>query len=138
MKRMRLAMAALVTGVALGGVGCDERQTAPQVVQKLKFSNLMRTELKVSEGIEVIVSTVEVPPHTTLPKHYHPGEEFVYVLDGSFTLWQEGKPDQNFKAGDVLKVPFKQIHTAKTTEGSAKTLVFRVHQKGQPERVPVD
>ena len=54
------------------------------------------------------------------------------------TLWQEGKEDIVGTKGMVLKVPLKQVHTAITTEEGGTVLVFRVHEKGQPERVPVE
>jgi quercetin dioxygenase-like cupin family protein len=60
------------------------------------------------------------------------------VLEGSVTLWQEGEDDIVGKAGDVVKVPLKQVHNAITTEEGASILVFRVHEQGQPERVPVE
>ena len=104
----------------------------------LKLENLLKAQLEVVEGTEVIVSRVSIPPHTSLPKHWHPGEEFGYVLEGSVTLWQEGKDDNVGKAGDVVKIPLKQVHTAITTEEGATLLVFRVHEQGQPERVPVE
>ena len=42
---------------------------------------------------KVIVGRVSIPPNTSLPKHWHPGEEFVYGIEGSVKLWQEGKAD---------------------------------------------
>ena len=102
----------------------------------LKLENLLRAELEVVEGTEVIMSRIEIPAGTELPKHYHPGEEFVYVLEGSGTAWLKGKDDVHFKAGDFMKIPYKQVHTARAGDTGFKALVFRVHQKGQPERVP--
>jgi quercetin dioxygenase-like cupin family protein len=104
----------------------------------VKFLNLMREELESAEDLEVVVSLVEVPPETKLPIHFHPGEEFAFVLEGSFVLWQEGKPDLRVKAGDAAKVPLKQVHTVVTDAETAKILVFRVHKKGQPERILVE
>ena len=99
------------------------------------LNNLLRAELEGVEGTEVIVSHVTLPPNTTLPKHWHPGEEFAYVLEGSTTLWQKGKKEKQVSAGEVVKIPLKQIHTAKTGDKGATILVFRVHEKGKPERV---
>ena len=104
----------------------------------LKLNNLMKAKLEGAEGIEVIVSHVTIPPNTTLPKHWHPGEEFAYVLEGSVTLWQKGKEDIVGKAGDAMKVPLKQIHTAVTTEEGVTLLIFRVHEQGKPERVKAE
>lgn len=37
-----------------------------------------------------------------------------------------------------MKVPLKQVHTAVTGDEGATILVFRVHEQGQPERIPVE
>jgi quercetin dioxygenase-like cupin family protein len=102
------------------------------------FADRLTSQLEGVAGTEVIVSVTSVPPHTTCPKHWHPGEEFAYVLEGSFTLWQEGKPDEVYRKGDVGKVPLKQVHTIFTKEESAKILVFRVHEQGEPELTLVE
>ena len=104
----------------------------------LKIENLMRTELQVAEGVEVIVSVIEIGPDFTLPKHYHPGEEFVYLLEGSATVWQQDKADVVLNAGDVFKIPLEQVHTAMTSDSSARAVIFRVHKKGAPDRIPVE
>jgi quercetin dioxygenase-like cupin family protein len=110
----------------------------PDAPGAVKLENLLTAVLERVEGTEVIVSRVSIPPNTSLPKHWHPGEEFAYVLEGSVTLWQEGKDDVVAKAGDVARVPLKQVHTAMTGDEGAVVLVFRVHEQGQPERVPVE
>ncbi len=50
------------------------------------------------EGIEVIVSRVQVPPNAELPRHWHPGEEFGYVIDGEVSLWLEGEVTRTDRA----------------------------------------
>ena len=102
---------------------------------ELKLENLLTEVLEGSPDTEVIVSRIHIPANTTLPKHWHPGEEFVYVLEGSATLWQKGKDDVLIKQGEVIKVPLKQVHTAVTSDEGVTALVFRVHEKGKPERV---
>jgi quercetin dioxygenase-like cupin family protein len=106
--------------------------------EKPRMENLLSEELEGAPGTEVIVSRVEIPAHTSLPKHWHPGEEFAYVIEGSVTLWQEGKEDTVISAGQAAKVPLAQVHTAITGDESVTLLVFRVHEKGKPERIPVD
>ena len=107
-------------------------------VEKLKLENLLSTQLEGVKNTEVIVSRVSIPANTSLPKHWHPGEEFAYIIKGSVTLWQKGKADILGKEGDAIKVPLKQIHTAKTTDEGVVLLVFRVHESGKPERIKVD
>ena len=104
----------------------------------LKIDSLMKETLEGVSGTEVIVSKVEIPPNTSLPRHWHPGEEFVYVLKGNVTLWQKGKTDIVGKEGDAIKVPLKQVHTAITGNEGVILLVFRVHEQGQPERIKAE
>ena len=103
-----------------------------------KFENMMTEVLKGVAGTEVVVSHCVFPPNFRLPKHWHPGEEFVYVLEGKVTLWQEGKDAVTVAAGEVLKVPYKVVHTASTGDDAVKLIAFRVHEQGQPERVLVE
>ena len=154
--KMRLATALLGSLIVLVAVGCAKTSAQseslppnPAVTEppkpvvtedshELKLENLMTSELEGAEGIEVIVSRVTIPANTSLPKHWHPGEEFGYVLEGFVVLWQDGQEDVIAQQGDVVKVPLKQIHTAVTKDEGATILVFRVHEQGEPERVLVD
>lgn len=104
----------------------------------LKFEDLLTSQLQGVDGTEVVVSITTVPPYTTLPTHWHPGEEFAYVLEGSFLLHQDGKPNEAYKKGDVGVVPLKQVHTVSTLDEGATVLIFRVHEAGQPGRILVD
>ncbi len=112
----------------------DEVSAAPE----LKLETLLSTQLEGVEGTEVIVSRVFMPPNTVLPKHWHPGEEFAYVLEGSTVLRREGKPDLTALQGELVKIPLKEIHSAVTTDQAATILVFRVHEHGKPERILVE
>jgi len=104
----------------------------------IQFADLLTHPLQGVQNTEVVVSITTVPPNTKLPVHWHPGEEFAYVLDGSVTLHQEGKPDEHYKKGEVGVVPLKQVHTVSTQDEAVKILIFRVHELGQPGRVLVD
>ncbi|MDX1455690.1 MAG: cupin domain-containing protein [Gammaproteobacteria bacterium] len=127
---LALALLALAFNVASSGPLDDSA--------KPKLETLMRAELARVAGTEVILSRVTVPPKTSLPKHWHPGEEFAYILEGSASLWLEGEVQTTFGPGEVLSVPLKKVHTAITGEEGAVILVFRVHESGQPERVLVE
>ena len=124
-----LALGLLSVGWGLGALA------SAGVDKPVKLENLLRTELALAPDLEVIVSLVEIAPNMQLPKHHHPGEEFVYLLEGSATVWQQGKADTPMQAGDLFKIPLEQVHTASTGAQPAKALVFRVHRKGMPERI---
>ena len=105
---------------------------------EVKLETLLKTQLEGVEGTEVIVSKVYIPANTSLPKHWHPGEEFVYILEGSVTLWQKGKENTTGNMGEIIKVPLKQVHTGITGSDGVSLLVFRVHEQGKPERVKAE
>lgn len=112
----------------------DEVSPAPE----LKLETLLSTQLEGVDGTDVIVSRVVMPPNTALPRHWHPGEEFAYVLDGITILRRDGKPDLTAMKGDLIKIPLKEIHSAVTTDQGATILVFRVHEHGKPERTLIE
>lgn len=104
----------------------------------IKLQSLLRSELALDDNIEVIVSLVEIASNQSLPSHYHPGEEFVYILEGSAILRQKNKPDTKMKAGEVYRIPYEQVHTAITEDKAVKAIVFRVHEKARSERYPAN
>jgi quercetin dioxygenase-like cupin family protein len=136
MKRTLFAALTFAT-LALAAPHAHADHSHGKTASKLKLENLMRSQLGRVSGTEVIVSRVTLPPGAVLPTHWHPGEEFAYVLDGSVTIHLKGKKSMVGRAGDVLKVPLKQVHSAKAGKRGATALVFRVHESGKPERVIV-
>jgi quercetin dioxygenase-like cupin family protein len=133
----RTVIILLLTGFAITSSFADQANEKgnTNTAEKPNISTLLSGQLERVEGTEFIVSRVQIPPNMSLPKHWHPGEEFVYVVKGRVTLWQDGKDEMVFTAGDAGKVPLKQIHTAITGEEGADLVVFRLHEKGKPERV---
>ena len=66
--------------------------------------DLQRHDLSVT-GCEVVQAIVELAPGTTAPRHTHPGEEIIYVLEGTWEYTVEGKPPVILKSGGVLFIP---------------------------------
>lgn len=94
--------------------------------------DLQRHDLSVP-GREVIQVRVELEPGTTAPRHSHPGEEVIYVLQGTWEYTVEGKPPLTLKAGDVLFIPAGTIHSARNVgTNSAAELATYIVEKGKP------
>src|SRR3546814_10026509 len=62
---------------------------------------------------------VEFAPGAAAPRHSHPGEELVYVVEGVLEYQLDGKPPVTLKAGDVLFIPSGGVHAVKNV-GSGK------------------
>ena len=141
-RAMSVCIGVCLLGAAIAGHSETPKDhahaAAAEKATGLKLETLLTAELEGTKNTDVIVSRVTLPPHTTLPKHWHPGEEFAYILEGTASLWLDGKVASTVEAGSVLKVPLKKVHTAITGDEGATLLVFRVHERGQPERVIVE
>ena len=98
-------------------------------------NEVLRSPLAGTPGVEVIVSDVVIPPNGQVARHYHPGEEFLYLIEGAAIHVEEGKPDLPLKAGDSYTIPPRAIHSPKGGPQGARAIVFRVHVAGQPERI---
>ena len=97
-----------------------------------KRTNLQRHDLS-APGREVVQVRVDFEPGYVAPKHTHPGEEIVYVLEGTLEYQIEGKPRVTLKAGDVLFIPAGTIHTAKNVGGeNGAELATYIVEKGKP------
>ena len=95
-------------------------------------TDLQRHDLSVP-GLEAVQVIVEIAPGTTSPRHTHPGEEVIYVLEGSLEYQVQGKPPVTLKAGEVFFIPAGTIHAAKNVgTGRGAELATYIVEKGKP------
>ena len=135
----RLALLLSITFAAGIAVGWFAVKAASGYEEPVKRTVLLKTDLAGTEGREGVVWLIEIAPGAATGKHYHPGHEFVYVLEGAARTEVEGKLEATVQAGEVLYLPPGQVH--KTTNASAtapaKALVVYIGEKDQPLVVPV-
>lgn len=94
-------------------------------------TDLQRHDLSIP-GHEAIQVRVDFAPGVTAPAHKHPGEEIIYVLEGTLEYTVGGKA-VTLKAGGVLFIPAGAVHSAKNTGSSnAAELATYVVEKGKP------
>ena len=123
--KMSFMMTALFgAGIAL--------HTASARQQGIKRIDLQRHDLAIP-GREVIQVRVAFDPGAEFGRHRHPGEEIIYVLEGSLEYEIEGRPRVTLDAGDVLFIPTGRIHSARNV-GSVKAaeLATYVVEKAKP------
>ena len=98
----------------------------------IKRTDLQRHDLGIP-GREAVQVRVDIEPGVLASKHTHPGEEIIYVLQGSLEYEVEGKPPVTLKAGDVLFIPASTVHSAKNVgHGTASELATYVVEKAKP------
>jgi quercetin dioxygenase-like cupin family protein len=78
---------------------------------------LWRTDLQQHDlsirGQEVVQNRVDIGPEAPAVRHKHPGEEIIYVLEGSLEYQVEGRPPTTVEAGEVFFVPAEAIHAVR-------------------------
>jgi quercetin dioxygenase-like cupin family protein len=86
----------------------------------------------------------EYKPGARTGKHYHPGQEFIYCIEGQGVLEETGKPPIDLKPGVAIyfqsdpNTPtyvHEGINTSKTD--SMKLLIILITEKGRPFAIPV-
>ena len=94
-------------------------------------TDLQRHDLNIP-GREVLQALVSFAPGSSFPRHKHPGEEIIYVTQGTLEYEVAGKW-VTVKAGEVLFVPDNVVHAARNTgKEPAAELATYVLEKGKP------
>ena len=121
-----LAAAALIATSFLAAPIASAQQSG------IKRTDLQRHDLSVP-GREVNQVLVEFGPGVSFPKHSHPGEEIVYVVEGTLEYALDGRAPVTLKAGDVLFIPYGTPHAVKNVgNGKAAELATYIVEKGKP------
>jgi quercetin dioxygenase-like cupin family protein/quinol monooxygenase YgiN len=117
------AMLIIGSGLAFQGTRAQQPGT--------KRTDLQRHDLS-SPGREVVQVRVDFDPGYVAPNHMHPGEEIIYVLEGTLEYQIDGKA-VTVKPGDVLFVPARTPHSVKNIgTGNGAELATYVVEKGKP------
>jgi quercetin dioxygenase-like cupin family protein len=122
------------TGIGLSGGHLLNAQQLP-----VKRTMLIQTDLAGGGGREANMYITEVEPGVDAGRHYHHAHTFVYVLNGSITIQEQGKSPVTYGPGKAFHEPPKMVHDAKNASATApvKLLVFQALERGQPLAVPV-
>ncbi len=97
-----------------------------------KRTDLQRHDLS-APGREVVQVRVDFDPGYVSPRHTHPGEEIIYILEGTLEYQIGDEPPIRVKPGDVLFVPAGTIHGARNVGSSnGAELATYVVEKGKP------
>jgi quercetin dioxygenase-like cupin family protein len=107
-------------------------------VPGLTRTDLQRHDLSVP-GRELIQNRVDIAPDAPPVRHKHPGEEIIYVIEGSLEYSIDGREPAIFNSGEVLLVPPETVHSVRNVgDQSAAELATYIVEKGKPLLVLVD
>ena len=130
--------AAILAGRATGlGLRAQESQ---KQVSEATITPLLKTAVAGVEGKEVIIAHINAPPGFVSAKHFHPGQVFIYVLEGAVTIEMEGDAPLKLGPGDVFKETPDRPMVGKNLSSThgAKLVVFQIGDEGKPLMVKAE
>lgn len=140
MLKKTAGMFALATalGMVIGAAGHRAISSEkPQVAR----TELMNVDLADLPGKIAHMYIVELAPGLMTPRHSHPGHYFVYVLEGSGVVEEDGKPTLHLSPGGSYYIhapsaPASWHFVWNTSQTQPlKTLVVLINDTGQPGTV---
>jgi len=139
-----IAVSIFVAGMgvsAIFGEIVNAQQGVPRQVRPLplKHTVVHTKDLVGLEGKQGALVEVEYAPGASDEKHYHSGQVFTYVIEGS-VIWEvEGQSPVTLNAGDAFYDRPKQVHNHRNASATApaKFLALFIEDKGQQRTVPV-
>jgi quercetin dioxygenase-like cupin family protein len=127
---MEMTRVVLIAVLLAGSIVATSEPRAQQ--PGVRRVDLQRHDLSVA-GREVVQVRVELAPGAEFPKHTHPGEEIIYVIEGSLEYQVGANPPATVNAGGVLFIPAGAAHSARNV-GKVKgaELATYILEKGKP------
>ncbi|TCU11236.1 cupin domain-containing protein [Rhizobium sullae] len=100
--------------------------------QPLQRTDLLKNDVDIP-GHQVVQVRVDFAPGALAARHFHPGEEVAYVLEGTLQYELQGREPVILAAGQSLFIPSGVVHSAKNVgRGKASELATYIVRKGQP------
>lgn len=114
------------------------RSTPAPVPAGITRTDLQRHDLSIA-GHETVQARIDIAPGAVAPWHRHPGEEVIYVVEGTLEYQLEGQAPVTVKTGEVLFVPPGVAHMARNrTAANGAELATYIVEKGKPLLVPAN
>lgn len=105
---------------------------------------ILKQDLEADPSKEVTLFIADYKPGAKTAKHYHPGQEFIYVLEGHGVMEEVGKSPVDMQPGvsiyfrsDPKKPTYVHEATNLSQADGMKLLVILITDKGQPLVYPV-
>jgi quercetin dioxygenase-like cupin family protein len=122
MRRVILTLFMIAVGVFALAAGQDvnaQTRGVPVITQ-------VTAEVAGVEGKKWNVSTVELAPGAVDARHFHPGAELVYVLEGAGFLEVDGHSPVALKPGTTVALTPHHMHVLKNTSQTKRLKVLVV------------
>jgi quercetin dioxygenase-like cupin family protein len=132
---IRYAVSIAATGLMVGGA-LALQPAPPPPLPGVTRTDLQRHDLSI-KGWETVHARIDIAPGAVAPRHTHPGEEVIYILEGELEYQIGDKPWLKVRAGDVLFIPAGVVHAARNrSSANGAELATYIVETGKPLVVP--
>jgi quercetin dioxygenase-like cupin family protein len=131
---MRLA---ILFAVTFSGFGNSQAAEVAAAGNATRIEELERRPIPGTD-LEMRLNLVTQPPGYSAPLHHHPGQGFVYMLEGTAESAYGDEAIKRFHAGDHWTEPADVAHRIARnpdTHTVRRFLVFSVNRPGEPSTV---
>ena len=132
---MRASAAALVL---LAAAGCASADPAiPVYAPAQGINQMIEGPIAAAPGHTMILGDLNMPAGAEIPRHYHHGEEYIYVIGGSATVSRAGHPEVTLGPGDSILIPPGVVHWGTAGPEGLRSISAWVKDDAKPLREAV-
>jgi len=122
----------------LGLAGCSAASAGTAWAPPTGSNAVFNTEPGAAPGHRLMVNDLVLEADIVGAAHFHPWEEYLYIIEGSAILAMEGQEPRLLVAGEKVVIPARTVHIPTAGPEGVRAIVTRVHDLPDPERVLVE
>ena len=74
------------------------------------INQVLEDRIAAAPGHSLIVGDLNMGPGAPIPRHFHHGEEYIYLIGGSATVSRAGQPDLQLGPGQSVTIAPGVVH----------------------------
>ncbi|WP_439469059.1 cupin domain-containing protein [Blastomonas fulva] len=132
-----IRMAALLLA-AVGQAGCARDNSDGLAVYRPApgITEIVSGPIEAAPGHHLVMGDLNIPPGAPIPRHFHHGEEFLYVIGGSTVIARQGQEAMTLLPGQGIRIAPGTVHWGRAGPEGLRAVSSWVVPDGQPLRVP--
>lgn len=135
---MRIRLPVLVAlAAALAGCASPAARGVAIYQPRSGISEVLSGPIQAAPGHHLVTGDLNIPANAPIPRHYHHGEEFLYILGGSTVIAREGLGEQELRPGQAIRIAPGTVHWGRAGPEGLRAVSSWVVPDDQPLRVAV-